>query len=116
MATVAAPMNTAGTDQTTSLSRTGTAATTKDAVPTDEWQQATGREAATESTDRAWTIESIRGLGMTTDVETAASILGFGRTKAYELAKSGDFPVRLLRIGRRYVVPVPAILRLLGAE
>ena len=82
----------------------------------DDPKTAIGREAVTESNDPAWTIESIRGLGMTTDVETAASILGFGRTKAYELAKSGDFPVRLLRIGRRYVVPVPAILRLLGAE
>jgi len=88
----------------------------KDAVPMDDSKAAIGREAAAESNDPAWTIESIRGLGMTTDVETAASILGFGRTKAYELAKSGDFPVRLLRIGRRYVVPVPAILRLLGAE
>ncbi len=87
-----------------------------DPVPMDNPQKAIGRHTATESTDPAWTIETIRGLGMTTDVETAASILGFGRTKAYELAKSGDFPVRLLRIGRRYVVPVPAILRLLGAE
>ena len=42
-------------------------------------------------------------------------ILGIGRTKAYELAKTGEFPVRVLRIGRRYVVPVPAILALLGA-
>jgi hypothetical protein len=87
-----------------------------DTVPIDDPRGVIGRDAATESKDPAWTIESIRGLGMTTDVETAASILGFGRTKAYELAKSGDFPVRLLRIGRRYVVPVPAILRLLGAE
>jgi hypothetical protein len=109
-------MSTAGTDQTTSLSRTGTAATTKDAAAVNDSQPTIGRDAETESKDATWTIESIRGLGMTTDVETAASILGFGRTKAYELAKSGDFPVRLLRIGRRYVVPIPAILRLLGAD
>jgi hypothetical protein len=64
--------------------------------------------------DRVWTPEAVRDLGMTTDVETAASILGIGRTKAYELAKADEFPVPLIRVGRRYVVPVPAILRLLG--
>jgi len=66
--------------------------------------------------DRVWTVEAIRGLGSTTDVETAGAILGVGRTKAYELAKRGEFPVRVLRIGRRYLVPVPAILQILGVE
>jgi hypothetical protein len=47
-----------------------------------------------------WTVEAVRVLGMTTDVDTAAAILGFGRTKAYELAKNNQFPVQTLRIGR----------------
>ncbi|MEU8164900.1 helix-turn-helix domain-containing protein [Micromonospora sp. NPDC049004] len=63
-----------------------------------------------------WTIDAVRDLGVTTDVETAAAILGIGRTKAYELAKTNEFPVRLLRIGRRYLVPVHAILKLLASE
>lgn len=42
--------------------------------------------------------------------------MGIGRTKAYALARTGEFPVRLIRVGRRYLVPVPAILRLLGVE
>ena len=63
-----------------------------------------------------WTVEAIRSLGATTDVETAGSILSIGRTKAYALAKAGQFPVRVVRVGRRYVVPVPAILQLLGIE
>jgi hypothetical protein len=63
----------------------------------------------------AWTAEAIWSLGMTTDVETAGAILGIGRTKAYELAKNGEFPVKVLRIGRRYVVPIPALMALLGA-
>ncbi len=63
-----------------------------------------------------WTIQAVLNLGMTTDVETAGAILGIGRSKAYELARDGAFPVTVLRIGRRYVVPVPAILRLLEAE
>ena len=66
------------------------------------------------STDRPWTLEAVRDLGLTTDVETAGSILGIGRSKAYALAKAGEFPVRVLRVGRSYVVPVPAILEALG--
>lgn len=64
--------------------------------------------------DRPWTIEAVRALGLTTDVETAGAVLGVGRSKAYALAKRGEFPVRVLRVGRNYVVPVPAILELLG--
>ncbi|MGW4682619.1 DNA-binding protein [Micromonospora taraxaci] len=66
--------------------------------------------------DQVWTIDAVRDLGVTTDIETAGSILGIGRTKAYALAKTNDFPVRFLRVGRRYLVPVHAILKLLGVE
>lgn len=65
---------------------------------------------------RVWTIDAIRGLGATIDVETAGAILGIGRSKSYELAKANEFPVRILRIGRRYLVPTPAILELLGLD
>lgn len=64
----------------------------------------------------AWTEQAVRALGMTTDVEIAGDILGIGRTKAYEMAKNGDFPVKILRIGRRYKVSVPALLKLLDAD
>lgn len=63
---------------------------------------------------QAWTPETVRQLGMTTDVTTAAQILGIGRTLAFDLLKRDQFPVRVLRIGRRVVVPVPDLLRLLG--
>lgn len=66
--------------------------------------------------DQVWTIDAVRDLGVTTDIETAGSILGIGRTKAYGLARTNEFPVRLLRVGRRYLVPVPAILKLLDVE
>lgn len=79
-------------------------------------QKMTTQQAAGKPTIRVWTVEVIRGLGATTDIETAGAILGIGRTKAYELAKADDFPVRVLRIGRRYLVSVPAILDVLGVE
>lgn len=49
----------------------------------------------------------------TISVEQAAGILGLGRTAAYEAARRGEIPTR--RLGRRVVVPVPALLEWLGA-
>jgi hypothetical protein len=69
----------------------------------------------TASGTTVWTVEAVRGLGTTTNVETAGAILGIGRTKAYELARAGTFPVAVIRAGRRYLVPVPALLVVLGA-
>ncbi|MFI7601203.1 helix-turn-helix domain-containing protein [Actinoplanes sp. NPDC049681] len=64
---------------------------------------------------RVWTVAQVRELGMATDVETAASVLGIGRTTAYTLARSGEFPVPLIRVGKRYVVSVEGLLAVLGA-
>lgn len=63
---------------------------------------------------RTWTVEDVRALGVTTDLETAASVLGIGRTKAYEMASVDEFPVAVIRSGRSYRVAVPAILSVLG--
>lgn len=49
----------------------------------------------------------------TISIEQAAKVLGLGRTAAYEAARRGEFPTR--RLGRRLVVPVPALLDWLGA-
>lgn len=40
----------------------------------------------------------------TCSIEEAAAELGIGRGLAYELARQGAFPVKLLRIGRLYRV------------
>ncbi|GLI00934.1 helix-turn-helix domain-containing protein [Phytohabitans aurantiacus] len=77
---------------------------------------ARAQEAAQRANTKVWTIDAVRNLGATTDIETAGAILGIGRSKSYELAKNGEFPARVLRIGRRYLVPVPSILTLLGVE
>jgi excisionase family DNA binding protein len=50
----------------------------------------------------------------TITVEQTARFLGLGRTAAYEAARRGEFPTR--RLGRRLVVPVPALLDWLGAR
>jgi excisionase family DNA binding protein len=48
----------------------------------------------------------------TVTVEEAATILGVGRNKAYEAARSGQIPA--IRIGKRLLVPLTALKRLLG--
>lgn len=49
----------------------------------------------------------------TISVEEAGQLLGIGRSAAYEAVRRGEIPV--LPIGRRYRVPVPRLLALLGA-
>ena len=49
----------------------------------------------------------------TITVEEAASLLGIGRSAAYDAARRGQLPTR--RLGRRLFVPVPAFLAWLGS-
>jgi hypothetical protein len=65
---------------------------------------------------RVWTIDEVRRLGVATDLATAASVLQIGRTTAYGLVKAGSFPVKVLRIGKSYVVPVEGLLTVLRAD
>lgn len=68
------------------------------------------------SRSRPWSPEEIRALGVTTDLLTAASVLRIGRTKAYHLARAGEFPVPVVRTGRRYLVAVTHLLHMLGMD
>lgn len=63
----------------------------------------------------AWSVEEVRALGTTTDIVTAGAVLGIGRSTAYQLARDGRFPVPVTRVGRRFVVGVPHLLRVIGA-
>ena len=56
------------------------------------------------------TPSELRALGVVTDLPTAARCYGIGRSTAYELARRGEFPVRLMRVGSRYRVRVADLL------
>jgi hypothetical protein len=73
----------------------------------------TARRSTASARRTVWTVEAVRDLGLTTNVETAGAILGIGRSKAYELARADQFPVPIIRVGRRYLVPVAPLLALL---
>ena len=59
-------------------------------------------------------ITQLRDGPPSVDLMTAAAVLGMGRTKAYELARTGQVPVAVIRIGTSYRVPVSRLLELLG--
>ncbi len=50
------------------------------------------------------------------DIPTASRVLGVGRSAAYELVRSGQWPTPVLRLGRLIKVPSLPLLQLLGLE
>lgn len=60
------------------------------------------------------TIEELLALPVSVDLVTAGRAFGLGRTKAFELAQSDEFPCRVLRVGKKYRVPRSAIFEALG--
>ncbi|WP_018347500.1 hypothetical protein [Longispora albida] len=57
-----------------------------------------------------WTADSIAALGAFTTLQIAGQIFGMSQSHAYALAAAGEFPVPVLRAGRRWKVPVAPIL------
>ena len=64
-----------------------------------------------------WSAGEIRALGTTTDVATAASVLGIGRSLAYELLRRDEFPVPVIRAATlvEHRLDSPARVRQAGA-
>lgn len=60
-----------------------------------------------------YSLQNLEGKATIT-IEQAAQVIGVGRTAAYDAARRGELPTR--RLGRRLLVPVPALLAFLGAN
>jgi len=63
--------------------------------------------------DTSLRIDQVAGRATIT-IEQTAQLLGLGRTAAYDAAKRGELPTR--KLGRRLLVPVPALLAWLEAN
>ncbi|MFI8567334.1 helix-turn-helix domain-containing protein [Rhodococcus sp. NPDC078407] len=61
-----------------------------------------------------WSQDEVQALGVRTDLTTAGQVLGISRAMVYELAKRDELPFPVLRLGRRYVVPVHGLMEALG--
>ncbi len=58
--------------------------------------------------------EELLELPAAIDLETGNRALGLGRSKGYELAKRGQYPCKVLRLGNAYRVVTADLLALLG--
>lgn len=58
--------------------------------------------------------EELLALPVAVDLETGNRALGLGRSKGYELAKRGQYPCKVLRLGNAYRVVTADLLDLLG--
>jgi len=59
-------------------------------------------------------LDELLSLPVSVDLTTAGRAFGIGRTKSFELAQQGRFPVKVLRVGPKFRVPKAAILEALG--
>jgi hypothetical protein len=65
-------------------------------------------------TAQTWTTADVAALPVTVDIVTAGEVIGLGRSASYEMARTGAFPVPVLRLGRRYRVVTAHLRDLLG--
>lgn len=61
-------------------------------------------------------MDELLALPVSVNIVTAGRAFGLGRTKAHELARAGNFPCRVLRLGNRYRAPRSAIFEALGID
>lgn len=60
--------------------------------------------------------DEVAALPAVLDVPTAAALLGVGRSVAYELVRTGQWPTPVLRLGKLIRIPSAPLLTLLGVE
>jgi predicted DNA-binding transcriptional regulator AlpA len=60
--------------------------------------------------------QQLMAAGPTIKLPLAAAALGMSRTQAYVAIQRGEFPVPVIRVGRRVIIPVAPLLKLLGLE
>lgn len=60
------------------------------------------------------TGDELRALPVVIDLDTSNKALMIGRSTGYSLAKQGEYPVKVLRVGNAYRVVTADLLRVLG--
>ncbi|MFD4256440.1 hypothetical protein ACFWR9_02120 [Streptomyces sp. NPDC058534] len=72
------------------------------------------RENAVAGWAKGMTRDELLELPAAVDLETGNRALGLGRSKGYDLAKRGQYPCKVLRLGNAYRVVTADLLALLG--
>ncbi|MEV6546393.1 hypothetical protein [Streptomyces sp. NPDC051665] len=68
------------------------------------------------SAERGMQLAELLALPVAFDLDTSNRALQLGRTKGFGLAKRGEYPIRLMRVGRTYRVTRADLLRALGID
>ncbi|MBV9022671.1 MAG: hypothetical protein JO362_02420 [Streptomycetaceae bacterium] len=72
-------------------------------------------KAPTSSREVRWlTSDELLALPAAIDLDTANRALMIGRSTGYALAKRGEYPIKVLRLGTAYRVVTADLLNLLG--
>lgn len=70
---------------------------------------------STSDRSAAWTESRVRSYGLTMPgIDACQAVYRTQRTKSQQMLREGDVDFRVLRAGRRYVVPTVDVLKLLG--
>jgi hypothetical protein len=72
------------------------------------------RDNETADQSKGMTRAELLALPAAVDLDTGNRALGLGRSKGYELAKHGQYPCKVLRLGKAYRVVTADLLNLLG--
>ncbi|WP_331450562.1 hypothetical protein [Streptomyces prasinus] len=72
------------------------------------------REDMTAGRSKGMSRDELLALPVAVDLDTGNRSLGLGRSKGYELAKRGEYPCKVLRLGNAYRVVTADLLELLG--
>ncbi|WP_406483999.1 hypothetical protein [Streptomyces sp. NBC_01568] len=72
------------------------------------------RENPTGTGSKGMGREEVLALPAVIDLDTSNRALGLGRSKGYELAKRGEYPCKVLRLGKAYRVVTADLVNLLG--
>lgn len=62
------------------------------------------------------TADELRSKGLTVPMRIALEAAGIGETRGYQLARTGELPFPVFKVGRVYKVPTAGLLRALGIE
>lgn len=68
------------------------------------------------SIERGMQLNELLALPVAVDLDTSNRALLMGRTKGFQLAKQGEYPVPVTRVGRTYRVNRADLLRALGVD
>ena len=62
------------------------------------------------------THDELLALPPAVDVPTAARVLGIGRSLAYELVRTGQWPTPVVRVRKLIKIPTAALLKLVDGQ